>query len=350
MHFSKKADISIQFNWIFILVAGIVLLAFFVGITVWQGEKAREQRNLKTTQNMEATITNAEQSVLNSKSVMRSFKIQESELNIYCNEFSEIRIKNSAFSVDLQNKILFSRENLNAGTLYLWISNWEVPFKVAPFVFMDDGSTMFVFVNNTAQQGALTSLYKSFVYNISKEITNNIGSFEDRGFRHYRIVFYNQTKDYIENVQLYNFNDFSAVNILPGKFASFGEYGMVEFYGKKGDLLKFQGEKPFLMEDSLFGAIFSQDHNFYECAMKKAVFRLNWVSQAYAYKAKKLKEKYEDLGNDCKEFYFWPDVYAEKLGLTTFSNESFVSAFENSVALNKFNTDLTKVYRCATLY
>ena len=61
----KKGVISIQFNWIFVLIAGAVLFAFFIGITLHQGDQAKKERQFNALTGVEATLTNVEQSVIN---------------------------------------------------------------------------------------------------------------------------------------------------------------------------------------------------------------------------------------------------------------------------------------------
>ncbi len=347
----KKADISIQFNWIFVLIAGMVLLAFFVGFALWQSQRAEDARNLKKSQFLEAGLLNAEQSALNSEDVVRSLKIAQTTLRASCDEVSELRIKDSDFFIDTANSVVFSRAELEAGELFLWVSNWESPFKTAPFVFMDDGSKMYVFVKNPAKTGESEKLFHDFLYNSSKLPVDDPEGFKDKGFGNYIFIFLGEQQNSIESLIIdSSVKKFSAVNLLPSDYSSFEGHGIIEFYSQNGGRLELAEKNPFLLKESVFGAIFADNAGFYECSMEKAVERLGWLSAIHKAKAEKLEQEYQKTNSPCSSLYFIPKNYLSRIGSTVFSEASFSQTFDSIADLDKFNKDLTEVHKCAPIY
>ena len=55
----KRGQITIQFNWIFVLIAGAVILLFFGSIITWQRNVATERTSTIVVTNLDAIITGA---------------------------------------------------------------------------------------------------------------------------------------------------------------------------------------------------------------------------------------------------------------------------------------------------
>ena len=69
------------------------------------------------------------------------------------------------------------------------------------------------------------------------------------------------------------------------------EQGTIEFFKKDGSGFSSEGVTSYAKNASLYGAIFSENKVIYECAMKKALLRLNYVTQLY-------NEKLDILANE----------------------------------------------------
>ena len=339
--------ISIQFNWIFVLIAGAVLFAFFIGITLHQGAEAKKERQFSSLNALEASLTNVEQSVTNTKESFRTFKVVETELEVYCDEVNEIRVKDSDFSFPLTTSVVFSQKYLKPGKFDVWVSNWEVPYKVMPFMFVDDQTTQYLFpMEETNLQGQLELLYESISEEFSKKIIQNHNDPLDSGYENYVFVYL----DWVPNYDIDTRSNFRAVNIKPAQDNTFEGGGIIDFYVKgEHNRLTLSETKPFLKRESVFGAIFAENADQYECNMEKALKRLSWLTDFHIAKAESLRIDADSL-DSCNEIYYEnPIIYLNKINRTGFSENEFNEAQEDAIVLDQLNKDLTKK-SCPVIY
>jgi hypothetical protein len=353
MALNKKGDVSLQFNWIFIVIAGVVILGFFVGITMWQMGSNERQKQVMIINHLDTSLETIEQSVINAKDALHKISIPTSNLEMQCDESSSLRIKGTSYSISLATNAWFSKKEVSGDRLYVWTSSWNAPFQVMPFVYVDDGKTLFVFVNTTANAGSMELLYQNFLYNGSKVFLNvnalsEVKNFYQEGYTNYKFIFFN------ESIQGFNVNantkmrSFSAVNIKPYAFENFDTVGIIEFYGQAWPFSAHE-DKSFIKKESVYGAIFSENANTYDCTLKKGIGRLKKIAEIQSFKASNLSLERHSCRNP-NDYYQWPKYYLDQLKIISYINPTNdKQVFEYVSKLDKANNDLAKV-SCPVIY
>ena len=120
----KKAQ-GMQFNWIFVIIAGAIILAFFLMFTV----KYTDLQNNKVS----ARIANSIESQLDSlKTAEVSTTIENNaEINFQCDKF----YVNNFISKGLSEKLIFSPLIIK-GNLLAWTQEWNYPFSVTNVFYL----------------------------------------------------------------------------------------------------------------------------------------------------------------------------------------------------------------------
>ena len=117
---------QIQFNWIFVLVAGSIILLFFVGFAIKYQDLQEKKQEIVFLNNFDRVLTNLQSS---------SFKTSTSidiplDLNVDCNGFY---INERHESINL-----FFSSNKLENRVYVWYYPFEHPFQTADFYFLVD--------------------------------------------------------------------------------------------------------------------------------------------------------------------------------------------------------------------
>src|SRR3989338_1748 len=81
---SKKGGIEVQFNWIFILIAGALILVFFVSLVQRQETVSNEKRDIDIRSKLSTILTSAKQST----GTLFEIKIPKTEIAFGCNGYS----------------------------------------------------------------------------------------------------------------------------------------------------------------------------------------------------------------------------------------------------------------------
>ncbi len=62
MRYRKKAQLDVQFNWIFILLVGAIILSFFVGVAFWYKNTQEHKITGEVIVGIEALLKTAKES------------------------------------------------------------------------------------------------------------------------------------------------------------------------------------------------------------------------------------------------------------------------------------------------
>ncbi|RJQ17579.1 hypothetical protein C4573_01215 [Candidatus Woesearchaeota archaeon] len=340
MAIAKKAAIEMQFNWIFIIIAGAVLLAFFFIITQSQRESSKINADLKILQHTDTVLKNIEQSSLNSDSTIVTLGFPKTAFQISCGEVSELSIQDSGYAVSLKNQAVFSPKNLEGSKINAWIVNYNIPYKVMPFVYLTAADRLFVFVNDSNSGGKVEQLFYEFSANFSSVLVNDISSVPE-GYDTYVYVTYSTTSN-TPNINPSN-PKYLIIHIKPDSGSDYDGVGNVQFY-KTGEAVPHAGFA-YLKKESVFGAMFSEDGNFYKCTMEKVFTRAKYVNTLHADRAIAIQKNMTNTV--CEPVYVWPVYYLHEMKSMNFS--SMPDYYDNLIKLEKGNKDLAKL-SCPLLY
>ncbi len=287
---SKKSQISTQFAWIFILIAGAIILIFFITVIYKQKTVSETKISAEILSQLNIIFTGAGLT----SGTLNIIQTPDTEINFICNEdvYSEYSIASLAEEIPLQ--VIFSPDQIKGNEIITWALSWNTPFKVTNFLYVTNSRIKYILVNppNEIRKKTPSELPFEIVKNIDE-----INSISIEGIDKLRLVFFNDNPPAQIPLNIDSRDtDISAVKITPEK---------AFFYEQDGENFAEQGSVRYL-DDNLpliFGAIFSEDLTFYTCNMKKAFKRLSILSKIYSLKETELTNYFQSTQSTCSVFY-----------------------------------------------
>ncbi|MBW2996270.1 hypothetical protein KY332_03145 [Candidatus Woesearchaeota archaeon] len=289
---SQKAQVSAQFAWIFILIAGAIILIFFTSIVYKQREISDTKLSETILNKLETIITGAALSPGTSQPI----DMPEAEILFVCDEegYSTMSVKR-ATPKEIPSQVIFAPDILKGVQITSLALPWQTPFKSTNFLYLSAPNIKYVFINPdtlTAQE-----ILDEWRLDFIKQEVESLDDINAEGFEKIKLIFFQGEQDTLflpESLQPKKLG-VTAITITPNK---------VDFYKKQGEILVKDAPRGYntLPHSDLatrFGAIFSQDLTSYECNMKKALKKLSLVSEIYAARESSLNSSIPG----CKYYY-----------------------------------------------
>jgi len=279
----KRGMTETQFNWIFIAIAGAVILLFFFSFVQKQKSTEEQKSDITIEKNLQSILTGAEVS----KQTENIISVPDIEISYSCEGFS-------IGSLDAFNpRIVFSSSLLKSNNrqLIFYSLEWRVPFRTSNFLYVTSPEVRYIIVddNDLDDDSIANQLYNSLPENMDKEIVLSSETIANKNNYKIKIVFFDA-----ENLNLNSINgEISKIKIIPIKDGLDG-YGKIEFD---------DGIQYYLKKESVIAAVFSEDKEIYECNIKKAMKRMKNVYEVYGKRINEINEKYTEDNHVCKDVY-----------------------------------------------
>ena len=294
---SKKGVVEVQLNWIFVLIAGAIILLFFAGIVIRQKAVSETKISLNVLNKLKSTVSKTGVAA----GTTTLLDIPETEILWDCTT-KELRIE-GAPSVDIGTQIFFAPDVLKGRRLLLWTQEWSTPFYVTNFLYATPPQIRYLLVyeDNDAKQEA-ERINRTLPEEMNIEIVskNEFEYLEDKN--NYRV-----------KVILLGFEnpDLNIDNLLPTQIPKETiniiqldprDIDGFNLYFFKGDTFTKEKTKYISKEDpSYYAAIFADTKENYDCMMKSAFKRLDKIKEIYAERVEELKAT---TWEDCQIRYY----------------------------------------------
>lgn len=296
MKFNGKAQVEMQFNWIFVLIVGVIILSFFVVIAMRQKGASEQQVNIGFFTNFETAVSGV--SAVEGKTLL--FEIPSMDLRYDCTlgcdcaayaGLSRAKAQSSMFR--FAERIIFSPNRIKGNNLLTWSKDWSYPYKITNFLLMTSPEVKYLIEDTPlgnqlfkdlppssidVEQAPTKAFDKQF-FTPNTEIKNITGN--------YKVKFVFTDTDPTDPAkftipsQLYDLpnSDVTAIKIEKAEADS---HEMIVFYEKNdNNLFEERGKSYLFGEATRFAAIFAEDMNAYSCMMNKAFKAFNTVSKVY---------------------------------------------------------------------
>jgi len=298
---SKKGQVQITVNWIYIVIAGAVILLFFTGLVVKGKDAAEKNIAEDVVQVMGNVFTGAGVSE-KTKNRIETSGLAEFTFQFTCTEgVSTFGIKDKTSSVQDTTQPTFSPEEIKTTRLLLWSLPYKLPYKIVDLLFVTSINTKYFliayddidFVNefDTATDDTDKTM------KINWQSITNLDEVDPQGNFQIRIVdldgiYVKDNGDVPEKVQALADEKVTAVTFLSGNLVQYYQkQGIVWIKkGKPVEIISLGGKR----DAAKYAAIFAQDGDQYNCNMLKAFKRLSLVNQVYQGKLKDLQTYYTD--------------------------------------------------------
>jgi hypothetical protein len=303
----KRGDIELQFNWVFVIVVGTLILAIAAGFVFRQ-----KQNSDIIISNQLISFTRSVITISSATPGKAEPQDLQKDIGVTCDPdtctgsgcTSDIYVMPRTLNARMDTKVeaIFSPAVLKGSKLGAWSMEWDMPFHVYNFLYLSSDEVRYVFVksphNNVYAEGdaRIQALYDDMPDIMGrKELVGweDVTGIKKANNYKVRFVFATQTDDPITLpfptlLKSMQAKDLTAIRFIPNAgvgndFEEF-ELGTIMFYQKNPDSNEFveQGEQSnYFGEPLIFGAVFSNSRDFYVCNLEKSKIRLSLVSSMY---------------------------------------------------------------------
>jgi hypothetical protein len=304
---NKRGQAEAQFNWIFVLVVGGIILLFFTVIVLRQKSFSEQKLSANLATDLDTIFAGASVS----KGTVHSFNIPNLDMNFDCSRFYM-----GPASKDLGKQVVFAPSRVKGDQLLTWTLEWNFPFKVTNFLYVSSPEVRYVFVYDSSGEDLVALINESLPDGLNVEFDEVASVSAARSFMG---SISNKNNYAVRFVFIGSFGKLNIPSFVPSSLSKMSgdsltavlvehsDLGVrtIHFYGSKngsfvlnnpGDSVSFDfisSRDELEGLPSLFGAIFSDNLESYDCVMKKAFERLELVSSVYLDKVDNLKNFYD---------------------------------------------------------
>lgn len=276
----NRSELEVQFNWIFVIIAGSIILLFFAGLVVKQKQASETRICGQVLNDLELKFFIAKEGA----GTVAYTPISDLELQFSCSDYRcseyEAAPKSSG------NIVLFAPRKLFGENLLTWAKEWNVPFKVTNFLYVSTPLNRYYFIYDENSQNSFADAKKYFDA-VPDNFTKEIVSLNDfRSSSRYNNDF---------GVTLLFFDVSTQLNIPPKHWIydldtqhvgalsiNTGSKEILFHYISGNSLVTTPSSQKYFRDEELFGAIFSGNSENYDCNLKKAYSRLEKIALIYS--------------------------------------------------------------------
>lgn len=345
----KKAQIDVQFNWIFILIVGAIILSFFVGVAFWYKGTQEQKMTGEVITGIDAVFKTAKES----PNTARTTTIPSTELHFSCDE-SECSslgcpssFSSGPFSRATETEILFSHETLAGTTLITWALEWKLPYKIADFLFVTSDTVRYVLLTDSG--------HSAFAYSINSMLSDNSFLTKELIFVDSDFTIEDKNDAFVRFISFAPQGTFQEENIV----AALGEQGeswdilYVAGTEEQGEIAFTDGTVSYIGLPSLLGALFSVDAAFYTCNMHKAGIQAGLISSLYQKRTALFYDTFQaDPEMEYCQYYYDPTVqdYFDTIALEIEEQNFQSTALADAIVNLEENNEYAIIKGCPRVY
>lgn len=286
---TKKAQVQVTFNWIYIMIAGGVILLFFAGIVVKQKAASEEALTGDVLRVLETILTGASLSEKTKNKVDIS-GLADYTLFFNCEEgVGEYGIQGQY----RENAVdpVFSPREIKGRQLNLWSLPYHLPFKVIDFLFLTSGNTKYFLVGHSQFFDEFleeTEEDPKTKFKINREhLLDPLDLPQIDPGRNFQVRIIDATGLALQDgnpvpTLLNDLEDDKVTGL------SFVAENLVDFYQKEDGQWDKLNRDPITIvslaeerDAAKYGVVFSDDPDIYQCNMGKAFRRLKYLNEIY---------------------------------------------------------------------
>ncbi len=296
---SKKAVVEVQINWIFVLIAGALILLLFVSFVMKQKSVSTIKLDAAIKKDISLILTGSKVS----SGTTNIIEIPQTEISFACEQgAASYEVGTSHVPKQTNTLIIFGPSNLKTNKLLTWAIDWNVPFKVTEFLYITSPYVRYIFVAPSGMKSGAKDKFARLPeeMTIDEEIyitgtSSTEPTVEDirkKNHRQVRFVFFETLPRDVVAEKFKSMEDdaVTALSVAGNK---------VFFYKKELDKWGPAEESRFFDDTTLYGAVFVDNKETYECMLKKAFVRLSLITGIHQERAGLLKLYTE--GTPCKD-------------------------------------------------
>ncbi len=312
----KKGAVELQFNWIYILIAGAIILALATGFVIRWMHTAERGRSAESLRNLETILTSA--SVVEGGTKLLDTTGIELSYNCKSLRLRGVQIQS------LRTAGMFAPTDIKGRKAIIWSDAWFAPFYVGNMLFFTTDNTRYIIVYDKHNNRSL--LMRRILFNLIPEQLN---------IRFIDVTNASTIFDQNNNLVVFAFLDTNPVVFSNVKREKLGvkftiddnnETGSVDFLKPTATGWTNSGSSVWIKREMMLGALVSSDFEIYNCVYNNFLDRYEIVSGLLAEKVKVLEANYpnetvyelieeqlDEIHNDVVSRSFARDVFLDKM-------------------------------------
>ena len=284
---NKKGIVEVQFNWIFVLIVGGILIITITGVIIKQKNSAESS--------VRATLLNTLRSMISSSSASSgaamSVSMPKAEVVYECNKLYIGDISKSYNGLVMFGPSLLKGKNITMQNIVL-----DMPYRTANFLYTSTDEVRYILVYDASNTFA-KSVDESISPKFKKTSVNSLSEISNEFNSKVRFVFFGTPPPLPPDFSTADLNQFNSmpdkdvtavvVNSIAGE-----NYGTVAYYRKENSGGNYKWKVAgtvntvnYFKIPSLIGAIFmdsgDETAEQYNCVMKNALQRMKLVTEFY---------------------------------------------------------------------
>ncbi len=277
----KKAVVEVQFNWIFILIAGAAILTLFATIVIKQKNISEVSSHATLLKTLSTIAIGSEASF----GVTNILELPQATIEFECN-----LLRIGSQSQQFQQMMLFAPSVVRTSPLIVQTREWSIPYRVTNVVYISSPKIRYILVGNSPLARAVNkSMHSSLRVELHSILPQDLRPEQDD---HTRFIFFDTLPTFPPSFATIENNKMSALGVngdLSGGTAAF--YRKIE---SRWDLAKTY---PYLRQEMLLGAIYSDEKSrpasnsedlFYKCIADNMLKKVALVTEIYQRRSEEL--------------------------------------------------------------
>jgi len=338
----KKGQVNEQFNWIFSLLAGAIILMFFIFVILQIKGVSESKLAVEVINSFDGILAGSEASP-NTFNNIDSINSLSFDVDCRIEGLSSyMSILGDDVKIPLGNKIVFSPGIINGKKIKIYNDPIGVPFYVANSLLISDSETIFFFYDPNFST-ELNKIYEDFPGNFSPMKFPLI----DQSLKSYdRIVVISDSSPDLSDATLdKSWNLIKKKNVnwitIDGLSTTFFKKT------KKDRFFENLGTVSLPNQEFLYYLIFSKNLDIYKCNFARITEKTRNIASIYQYKARELyKSKF--IQEKCKSQYLIAtDYFTQMIGEN--QGKNFNPIQHSSKSIGEINDVLLKM-SCPLLY
>lgn len=271
---NKKA-ISQMFTWIFIIIAGSLILIFFIRFAFQQTQIFGQKGSVELIASLEDQLEAFSVSEQSSKSVSLGYN---TEVEFTCDQIVNENIPKRT------NLLIFAPSKIKGKNLLTWTLNWEFPFSIANVYYIASEQSRYLLIYDKESFSQVASFNFPDFFSLQKINYDNLNlddlAQNTRNLQNLNLIYFTQLK---RPAEIFKKFTNTKVNIVQVDLKE----NQIKIFHPDGSFTASY----FLEQPILYGAIFGPEN--FECVKNKAMERLDLLTQVYSQKAVHLSTKTE---------------------------------------------------------
>lgn len=305
MKVRKKGQIQVTFHWAYVLIAGAIILLFFVGLVVKQKDVSEQQLSQDVVRLMESIFTASEVSE-KTKNFIDTSGLSQYTFYFECEE-GVGRFGVQGGSVRTENTItpIFTPQELRSSQLITWSLPYNLPFKIVDLLFITSRNTKYVLLGDFDFATAFIDSTEGF--NTQYLASSDINEIKVGDNFQIRIIdkgagVISQGAPIPAELRKLDHGKLTAV-VLTGATATYYQASATkQQWVRQSGPVQVVSSYGSARDSAEYAAIFAHDAAQYTCNMGKAFKRLQYLVELYDAKRIDLETYYQrnlDVGAQC---------------------------------------------------